>query len=76
MPGFKRRLGDRYDGRLIRTLDSFYKMIPYIMSIRIVTDERITDGYGFASAFKLCKSLVQNPERLEHPPEKVVEDFK
>lgn len=31
----KRRLGDRYDGRLLRTLDPFYKIIPYIMKTRI-----------------------------------------
>ena len=31
----KRRLGDRYDGRLLRTLDPFYKIIPYIMKTRV-----------------------------------------
>lgn len=30
----KRRFGDRYDGRLIRTLDPFNKIIPYIMKTR------------------------------------------
>lgn len=30
----KGRLGDRYDGRLLRTLDPFYKIIPYIMKTR------------------------------------------
>lgn len=35
MPQAKRRFGDRYDGRLLRTLDSFYKIIPYIMKTRI-----------------------------------------
>lgn len=30
----KRKFGDRYDGRLLRTLDPFYKIIPYIMKTR------------------------------------------
>lgn len=28
------RLGDRYDGRLLKSLDSFYKIIPFIMKTR------------------------------------------
>lgn len=35
MKTYKRRLGDRYDGRLLRTLDSFSKIIPYIMKDRV-----------------------------------------
>ncbi len=31
----KRRIGDRYDGRRLRSLDPFYKIIPYIMKTRI-----------------------------------------
>ena len=31
----KKRLGDRYDGRKLRSLDPFYKIIPYIMKTRI-----------------------------------------
>ena len=27
----KKRFGDRRDGRLLRSLDPFYKFIPYIM---------------------------------------------
>lgn len=30
-----RRFGDRYDGRLIRSLDAFYKIIPFIMKTRV-----------------------------------------
>lgn len=30
----RRRLGDRYDGRRIRSLDPFFKMVPYIMKNR------------------------------------------
>ena len=31
----KKRFGDRYDGRKLRSLDPFYKIIPYIMKTRI-----------------------------------------
>jgi len=30
----KRRFGDRYDGRRLRSLDSFYRLIPFIMRYR------------------------------------------
>lgn len=45
------------------------------MNIKIVTDDRITDGYYFAQAFKLFRSLLQNPQQLELPPDKVIEDI-
>ena len=41
----------------------------------VVTDERICDGYYFASAFKLMKQLLKNPEKLDVPPEEIVEDI-
>jgi hypothetical protein len=44
------------------------------MTMRIVTDERIVDGHYFASAFKMYKTLIEHPERLESPPAKVVSD--
>jgi hypothetical protein len=40
-----------------------------------VTDERICDGYYYASAFKMFKRFVENPELLERPPEVVYEDI-
>lgn len=61
--------------RTERIIDSSHKIISKrYMTARIVTDERIADGHYFASAFKLYKSLIQNPERLEDPPEKVIPD--
>jgi pyruvate/2-oxoglutarate dehydrogenase complex dihydrolipoamide acyltransferase (E2) component len=44
------------------------------MTMRVVTDERIVDGHYFASAFKMYKTLIEHPERLESPPAKVVSD--
>lgn len=45
------------------------------VQIRIVSDERIADGHYFASAFKLFKSFIQHPEKLELPPEHVVKEL-
>jgi len=44
------------------------------ITMKIVTDERIVDGHYYASAFKLYKTLIQNPERLEAHPGKLVPD--
>lgn len=40
----------------------------------VVTDERICDGFYFASAFKITKRYLNNPERLDVAPEEIVED--
>jgi hypothetical protein len=41
----------------------------------VVTDERITDGHYLATAFKGLEKLMKNPEKLDTPPETVVEDI-
>ncbi len=45
-----------------------------LIDIKVVTDERICDGFYYASAFKLMKKYVENPELLEAPPEQVFDD--
>lgn len=45
------------------------------VDMKVVTDERICDGYYFANAFKMLKRGVEDPERLTVPPETVVEDI-
>ena len=45
------------------------------IDLKAVTDERICDGYYFASAFKAFKSYIEKPEQLLTPPESVVEDI-
>jgi len=42
----------------------------------VVTDERICDGYYFASALKLMRSYFDNPDQLDNPPEQVIKDIK
>ena len=44
------------------------------MDYTVVSDERICDGYYFATAFKYFKYYLRNPELLETPPETVEED--
>lgn len=48
------------------------KFIP----IKLVGDERIADGFAFASGLKYFMSLLKHPERLDIKPENVVEDVK
>ena len=54
--------------------DGNVKKYRYI-EMKVTTDERICDGYYFASAFKMVKKLFENPSSLENPPEKVIEDI-
>jgi hypothetical protein len=39
-------------------------------------DERITDGYNYASALKTMQFYLRHPEKLDVPPDKVVEDIR
>lgn len=39
-------------------------------------DERICDGFYFASSYKILKSIMKNPWVLDNPPETVVEDIR
>jgi len=45
------------------------------IEMKVTTDERICDGYYYASAFKMMKRIFENPIILENPPEQVVEDI-
>ncbi len=45
------------------------------IELKAVTDERICDGFYYASAFKIIKRCVENPELLDVKPEQVVEDI-
>lgn len=46
------------------------------VDITVVTDERICDGFYFASALKMMKSLFNNPEQLDTPPEQIIKDIR
>ena len=54
------------DGRIVRHA---------YVDFTFVMDERICDGYYYASALKYMKSIFRNPWQLDSPPEKVVKDI-
>jgi len=41
---------------------------------KVSSDERICDGFYFSQAIKMFKSIVNRPQLLEYPPDKVIED--
>ena len=45
------------------------------IEMKAVTDERICDGFYYASAFKIIKRCVENPELLDVKPEQVIDDI-
>ena len=61
----QKRYEPRADGtrRTVRYLDYTF-----------VTDERICDGFYFASALKLIRRLLKNPSLLDTPPAAVIAD--
>ncbi len=47
----------------------------HVINTRFVLDERICDGYYFASAVKQFKYYIKHPELLLTPPETISEDY-
>ena len=45
------------------------------IDLKVVTDERICDGFYYAAAFKYIKKVIEHPEVLDARPEQVVEDI-
>ncbi len=45
------------------------------IDMKFVLDERICDGFYYATFFKYYKRLLAHPEVLDHPPEEVVQDI-
>ncbi|MBO4693406.1 MAG: hypothetical protein J5659_03310 [Clostridia bacterium] len=45
------------------------------MPLGVVMDERIASGSYFATAFRRLRMYLRNPQLLEQPAEKVVEDY-
>ena len=65
--GMKRRANEVLD-------DGTVVQRKYI-DIKFVLDERIVDGYYYATFFKYYKRLLAHPEVLDNPPEKVERDI-
>ena len=47
----------------------------HFITLKVVTDERICDGYYYASAFKKLKRYMLHPEILDNSPTTVAEDI-
>ena len=46
-----------------------------MIDLKVVTDERICDGYIYASAFKTIRGFLEHPRVLEQPIEEIKEDI-
>ena len=45
------------------------------VDVKFVLDERIVDGFSYATFFKYYRRLMAHPEVLDNPPEEVVKDI-
>ena len=45
------------------------------VDIKLTLDERIVDGYYYASMFKYFKRILAHPEILDEPPAEILEDI-
>ena len=45
------------------------------IDVKFVLDERIVDGYYYATFFKYYRSLLRHPELLDNPPDQVIADI-
>lgn len=45
------------------------------IDVKFVLDERIVDGYYYATFFKYYRRLLRSPELLDVPPEEVIKDI-
>ena len=57
------------------TLPDGTKENHHFVSFKVVTDERICDGFYYASAFKQMMRYLNHPEVFDNPAETVVEDL-
>jgi hypothetical protein len=46
-----------------------------VLDMNVSLDERITDGVSYAATIALLTSLIENPDRLEAPPENLPDPF-
>ena len=61
--------------RKVHTLDKHGNVnTAKVIDLKVVTDERICDGFEYAAAFKAWKKFMENPDVLLKAPERVVAD--
>lgn len=62
--------------KMVNELDDQGKVVKKkYLQYTVVTDERICDGFYYASAFKVLRGLFKNPKQLDVPPNTVCEDI-
>lgn len=44
------------------------------LDFTVVSDERISDGFYYASSIKMFRRLLNNPDKLDTPPDEVIND--
>ena len=44
------------------------------MDVTFVLDERICDGYYYASCLRMFKNILRDPWQLDTPPAEVLQD--
>ena len=59
----RRRFGDRYDGRRLRSLSPFYQITPYIMRTRVDAQDYFEDRIYIAGAEKWLRSLREGTDQ-------------
>ena len=47
----------------------------HCVDYRLTCDERIADGYTYATALKYMRGIYRHPEVLDNPPDKIYEDI-
>lgn len=62
--------------RKVNELDRKGNMVTKkVIDMKVVTDERICDGFEYATAFKYWRKHIENPQLLVNPPEVINEDI-
>ena len=67
-------LGKKY--RVNELSDDGAVVVRRYMDYTFVTDERICDGFYFASVLRYFRGLLQDPDKLDQKPEQVLEDVR
>lgn len=65
--------GHKYTKNITKADGSVEKRV--FVDLRAVVDERICDGFYYASCFKLLKKFISSPSLLMDPPETVLDDI-
>ena len=59
-PAYKRRFGDRYDGRKLRTIQPMLKVMPYIMEKRSDACNTFSDSVDVSKVDELVRAKVRS----------------